>query len=173
MSTFRALTAVGLSSLALLATATLPASAADSGDTVVTFQLKAGTLDIAVNGKAPLDSDVAGSTSIRGQLGDSTVTDARGDTVGWTVQASTTDFTGSTGTTSEGVVYDVGEVKQSGDAKLKVQTDVALFPKPQIVLSSVEEQGNNTASWNPTLTVALPSNSLTGDYAGTITTSVI
>lgn len=33
--------------------------------------------------------------------------------------------------------------------------------------------GNNTATWNPTLTVTLPSSSTMGNYTGTITTSLL
>jgi hypothetical protein len=32
--------------------------------------------------------------------------------------------------------------------------------------------GNNTATWNPTLTVGLPSSALAGNYSGTVNTSV-
>jgi hypothetical protein len=47
---------------------------------------------------------------------------------------------------------------------------LAAAPSPVVTGSSVV--GNNTASWNPMLKVNLPSNSLAGNYSGTITTSV-
>ena len=45
--------------------------------------------------------------------------------------------------------------------------------KPATVLYGVEASGTNTATWNPTLSVSLPSDSLPGTYQGTVTTSVV
>jgi len=40
------------------------------------------------------------------------------------------------------------------------------------VAEGTAAQGNNTATYVPTLTVTLPTTALAGDYAGTVTTSV-
>jgi len=48
----------------------------------------------------------------------------------------------------------------------------ALSATAATLVSGSGVQGNNTASWDPMLTVDLPSNNLAGTYDGTVTTSV-
>jgi hypothetical protein len=164
-----------LGGLALLAANALPASAATSGDTATTFSLTGGSLDVAVAADAALTSGASGAASVSGTLGDVSVTDARGGTAGWTASAAvTTPFahTGG-GTTASGVSYNAGAVTETGDVTATSAGATALTGAAAAVVSATAVTGNNSGSWNPTLTVALPSNALAGDYTGTITTSVV
>jgi hypothetical protein len=175
MSKTRALVAGGIGGVALLAVAALPASAAQSGDTTTTFTLNGGTIDIAVGSSANLPAGSSGQPFVFGQLGPVTVTDNRGNTVSWTASAMTTTFTTNNGfatTTSTSVVYNSGTVNKTGEVTAAGNGNVTLAVAPSAVVTGTSVVGNNTASWDPTLTVNLPSNSLAGSYSGTVTTSV-
>jgi hypothetical protein len=173
MSKTRALIAGGAGAVALLAASALPASAAQSGDTTTTFTLDAGTIDIAVAPSANLPNGMSGQPFVTGQLGPVTVTDNRGGTVGWTTSAASTVFTRSGGgTDSTEVTYDSGVVNQTGDVTTNSSGTKTLTTVATDVVTGTAVTGNNTASWNPTLTVNLPPNSLAGNYSGVVTTSV-
>jgi hypothetical protein len=162
-----------LGGLALLAANALPASAATSGDTITTFSLTGGELAVSVAASAALTNGASGAASVSGTLGSVSVTDARGGTTGWTASAVTTAFahTGG-GTTASGVSYNAGVVTETGDVTATSAGATALTAEAAAVVTASAVTGNNSGSWNPTLTVALPSNALAGDYTGTITTSV-
>lgn len=165
----------GLGALAgsavLLATTASPASAAD-GDTVATFALAGSTLSISVQPTASLTDGAAGASSVSGQLGNVKVTDLRGGTVNWNANASSTRFTSAGGTQSTGVSYTAGAMTTTGNIVISPGTATALTATPTKVAGPTVVIGNNTAQWNPTVTVSLPSDALTGTYTGTITTSV-
>lgn len=161
-----------LGAVALLGTAALPASAAQTGDTVTTFSLEGGTLDIVVAGLAALADGSSGATSVTGSLGPVSVTDGRGGTDGWTASAASTAFTSNTGTSSTGVTYASGAVTESGTSTTASSGTVAVGTVAAPVVVATLVSGNNTAGWAPTLTVTLPTSSLAGDYTGTVTTSV-
>jgi hypothetical protein len=176
MSRTRAFIAGGVGTIALFAAGTLPAFASNSGDTVTTFDLEAGTIDISASATASLPAGDSGQASVSGQLGQVTVTDGRGGTVSWTASAKSTVFTTTNGvatTNSTSVSYNSGTVNKTGDvtaAGTGPQTLSAIAGTAVVNGNAVV--GNNTASWEPTLTVNLPSNSLAGEYEGTVTTSV-
>jgi hypothetical protein len=172
MSRIRAVVAGGIGTVALLVSAALPASAAPSGTTTTTFTLSSGTLDIAVASNASLPGGNSGTTSVSGQIGFVTVTDSRGNILGWTTSAASTPFTGDSGTTSAAVGYSSGTVSKTGTVTVASSGAVALTTTPAPVVAGTSVVGNNTATWNPTLTVTLPPNSLAGTYTGTVTTSV-
>jgi hypothetical protein len=175
MSKTRALLAGGLGGVALLAVGALPASAAQTGDTTTTFTLNGGTIDIAVASSANLPTGNSGQAFVSGQLGPVTVTDNRGNTVSWTASAASTTFTTNNGTattTSTGVTYNSGTVNKTGEVTAAGNGNVPLAAAPSPVVTGTSVVGNNTASWDPTLTVNLPSNSLAGTWSGTVTTSV-
>lgn len=162
---------------AVVATATLatalPASAATSGTTVATFALAGGALNITVAGTATIPGAAAGVASISGPLGTVNVTDQRGGLVGWTASASSTTFTTPAGdTTSSSVTYAPGLPTTSGVAVVVPAVSATLTSTPTTVMSATGVVGGNSASWNPTLTVGLPSSALAGTYTGTVTTSV-
>ena len=66
---FGYLAAAALGAVALLGATALPASAADTGDTTVTFTLAGGSLDITPAAGAALTDDAPGAASVSGSLG--------------------------------------------------------------------------------------------------------
>lgn len=101
------------------------------------------------------------------------MSDARGNKVGWTVSDTSTPFTGPQGSSSTAVSYNSGAVAKTGTitatsagAKTLTATTAAN------VVTGTAAFGNNTASWNPTLTVSLPTDVLADTYTGTVTTSL-
>lgn len=141
---FHVLGGTALGAVALLAAAALPASAAGSGDTVTTFNLAAGTLDITVARDAQLAKDNSGATSVSGSLGEARVTDTRGNTLGWTVSAVSSVFTNTAGTESQAVSYDSGEVATEGTVATKSAGPTELNnEEPRLLVEGVEVKGNN------------------------------
>lgn len=160
------------SAVVLSGIAALPAQAA-TGDTVTTFAVAGGTLSIAVQATADLGTGTTGTASVSGQLGNVSVTDARGGRAGWSAKATSTTFTTGTGNpASTSVSYNAGVITTTGTSVMPPAVPVTLSATPATVVSPTSQIGNNTASWNPTLTVSLPSNALAGSYTGTINTSV-
>lgn len=163
---------VALGAAALVAGTSVPASAA-AGDTVTTFSLAGGSLSVSVQPTAALANGNSGSTSISGQLGAVQVTDNRGGTTPWSAAATSTKFTTGTGNPeSTGVTYNAGTITTTGIVVMPLATNRSLNATPTQVVGPTVITGNNTASWNPTLTVTLPASALTGDYTGTVNTSV-
>jgi len=168
--------------LALMPAAPAPAQAATSGTTTTTFTVTGGSLSITTPASANVGSAAPGS-SFSGQLGAVTVTDARANlSASWTTTASTTDFTTGGGTPAETITK--GNVSYwSGPATANSGT--ATFTPGQatagaaVALSSAVTAfsvsagtGNNSATWNPTLVVSVPSAAVGGGYTGTVTHSV-
>jgi hypothetical protein len=164
---------------ALLAFA-LPARAAD---TTTTFTLAAGALSISAPASSDLGSGSTGAGTLSAQLGTVTVTDSRGALLGtWTASVSSTDFTTGGATANETVAK--GQVTYwSGAATASSGTAVFLPGQAAAVnaqalsvgrtaFSASAIIGNNSASWNPTVTVNVPAAAVAGTYTGTITHSV-
>jgi len=170
----RAIVASAIGALALLAGAVSPAAAAP-GDTVTTFTLGGGTLSIAVQPTAALTNGNAGDVAVTGNLGPVSVADSRGNVLGWTASATSTTFVGGAGsnpTTSTLVVYSAGTITKTGVVPTLGLPAVPLVGVAAPVVTGTVVLGNNTAAWNPTLAVTLPSTSLAGQYTGTVNTSV-
>jgi len=163
----------------LLAVA-LPARAAD---TTTTFTLAAGALSISAPASTGLGTGSTGVGTISAQLGTVTVTDTRGALLGaWTASVSSTDFTTGGATANETVAK--GQVTYwSGAASASSGT--AVFTPGQATSGNAQALsvsrtafsatviiGNNSASWNPTVTVNVPAAAVAGAYTGTITHSV-
>jgi hypothetical protein len=168
-----------LSVFALLAVA-LPARAAD---TTTTFSLAAGALSISAPASSDLGTGSTGSGTLSAQLGGVTVTDTRGALAGtWTATVSSTDFTTGGGTANETIAK--GQVTYwSGTATASSGTAVFLpgqatalnaqdLSAARTAFSASAIVGNNSASWNPTLTVNVPAAAVAGTYTGTVTHSV-
>ncbi|MFY1674789.1 hypothetical protein ACN27G_33445 [Plantactinospora sp. WMMB334] len=173
-------------SAALLAAGLIaaPAAAAPTGDTDVTFEILAGTLDITVPATADLGTGSPDS-AIEGQLGAVTVTDDRAsDDASWTATVTSTDFTTGTGTASETILaseidywsgaatattgngtFTPGQANAGAAAPLDTTTPLTAF-------THAGGTGNNSASWNPTLVVNVPLDNVAGVYTGTVTHSV-
>lgn len=173
-----ATSAFGLGSLMGLAG---PANAAD---TEATFTLTAGSLSVTAPASSALGSVATGTASTTAaQLGTVSVTDNRGANLGtWTASASSSDFTTGGATADETIAkanahYWSGlETASSGTAvflpgqataldKESLSASITAFSASAIV-------GNNSASWDPTFNVDIPSDSVAGEYTGTVTHSV-
>lgn len=171
----RALAVLGTAGL-VTALAAAPASA---GDTTTTFALTGGSLSISEPASKNLGSASTSAGTISGSLGNVTVTDARGSAVAtWTATAASSDFVTGGGGTGEviaksGVSYaaTLGTTTGLNGAFLGSPAGVALS-SPQSVVTGAAV-GNNTAQWNPTVTVTIPATGVVvGTYTGTITHSV-
>jgi hypothetical protein len=161
---------IAAAATALLAGTALPAAA---DDTATTFEIISGPLAFTVQPAADLGPDASGATAISGSLGLVSVTDARGGTAEWAVSAASTAFAGLLGSSSTAVSYSGGVVTETGSITVADGSAVAIGgAAAQVVVPSVLS-GNNTASWNPTLTVTMPTSALADDYSGTVTTSIL
>jgi hypothetical protein len=158
-----------------------PAANADAASTPVTFTLAAGSLSItAPSSTVTLTSSGALSvtgTSVSGQLGTTTVSDARGTVAhSVTVTMSASDFalSGGGGT--------IANTNATGYSGLATPTGVAV-PVPtasgqalsgagSTILTLTGVLGAGGATYNPTVSVAVPANALAGTYTGTVTQTV-
>ncbi len=160
-----------------------PAVAAPSADTVVTFDITAGTLDITAPPTASLPDGVSGGT-ITGQIGPVTVTDGRSSaTPTWSVNVTSTDFTSGGGGT--GLTIPAGDVDYWSGAATATTGDGTFTPGQATALLAVPLDnttpitafshsggtGDNSATWNPTLIVNVPLSAIAGTYSGTVTHS--
>ncbi|MFI7603681.1 hypothetical protein ACIBTV_00975 [Micromonospora sp. NPDC049366] len=174
----------GAAAAALVAALAGPAAAAPTIETDATFEVTAGTLDVTAPATADLGSGGSG-TAIVGQLGDVTVADTRAsDDASWTASVTATVFqTGggsppetvlpeeidywsgpATATTGTGT-FTPGQLTSGDAAPLSSGTPLTAF-------GHGGGTGNNSATWNPTLVVNVPLDSIAGEYAGTVTHSV-
>jgi hypothetical protein len=157
------------------------APAAQAADTSTTFVLSsAGGLSISVPASTALSAGTATNAgTLSAQLGAVSVTDARGGLLGaWTASVTTTDFTTGTATADETIAND--NVSYTAGAATAT-TGVGVFTPGQLVPASLADPvtafagtaliGNNSATWNPTITITIPASAVTGTYAGTITHS--
>ncbi len=149
---------------------------ASDPDTTVTFAVTSGALTITAPTAADLGSGAPGTT-ISGALGSVTVTDNRALlSASWTATASPTSFTTGSGTTPETIPatdagYAPGPLTTTGTITATPHT-ITLSGSPQAVVSRTAGTGNNTASWDPTVSVAVPASAVFGTYTGTIAHSV-
>jgi|tagenome__1003787_1003787.scaffolds.fasta_scaffold20099031_1 hypothetical protein len=158
----------------------VPATAnAASGTTPVTFTLSGGFLTLTVpSATATLAGgalSVTGS-SVTGQLGTTTVSDARGLlTATDTVTMSTTDFSDGAGN----IVPATGNA--TGYSGVATPTGTGL-PVPTLTgqniagtgstILTIAVIGSGGASYNPTVSVTIPAGAVQGTYTGTVTQSV-
>ena len=94
----------------------------------------------------------------------------------WTTTASSTNWTTGGGTPAEtipatDVGYDPGSITTTGTITA-TGTPVTLANTAAPVVAGTAGVGNNTASWNPELSVAVPAAAVGGVYAGTLSESV-
>lgn len=170
--------------LALAAAATAaPAHAATTGGTLTTFVVAGSGLSITVPSNAALTPSGVPGGSITGAMGPVNVTDGRGLlTAAWTTTVSSTAFTTGGGTAPETVPASAVSY-WSGPAT--ATTGVGVFTPGQLTailaqtLASSRTAftlalgvGNNSATWDPSLIVAVPAAAVVGTYTGTVTHSV-
>ena len=164
--------------LALLPLAFALPALADGGGTVASIVVLGGSLVITVPDSvltlAHGFSSVNGS-SLSGLLGQVQVSDARGASAGagWIVSVSSTAFAPLAGPSiaAAAVGYLTGPITTIGTATVTANNPASLATLVHAVTATAIS-GQNSATWNPTITVGLPGSTAAGDYTGTITHSV-
>ncbi|MEU4234539.1 hypothetical protein AB0F17_60565 [Nonomuraea sp. NPDC026600] len=159
----------------LAATTALPALA---DDTTVTFTITGGTLTINAPASSNLGSVVSGTASVSGQMGAVTVTDDRGGLSStWSATVTSTDFTTGGATAPEtipniNVSYSPGAATNTTGTGTFTPGPGGIVNVPRVAFTGADLVGDNTATWNPTLTVTIPAGKVAGVYTGTVTHSV-
>jgi hypothetical protein len=157
---------------------TTSASADTTGGTPATMTVLGGSLSITVP-TATADLGSAANTvqgsSISGPLGIVQVDDARSAIAGsgWIVTVISTAFTPPAGPTLAAslVGYVAGTITKVGTATYTADNPVALTAVvPAVTATGIT--GDNSATWNPTISVAVPGGTAAGVYTATITHSV-
>jgi hypothetical protein len=171
--------APGIASAATAAPAVLAHSSSPSaGDpgTTVTFTVTSGALSMTAPVSAAIGSGAPGTT-ITGALGAVTVTDDRALlSASWTVTASSTDWTTGGATSAEtipatDVGYDPGSITTTGTITA-TGTAITLANTAAAVVTGTDGIGNDTATWNPAIAVAVPSAAVGGTYTALLSQSV-
>lgn len=151
-------------------------------DTTVTFSVNVGGLTMTAPASADLGSGDPGTTitgTLAGTSGQNVVvTDLRATLGGtWTATASSTDWTTGTGATLSTIpvadaTYDPGTITVTGTSNAATEGHIiTLSGTPQDVVTATVT-GNNTATWDPTIAVAVPDAAVGGAYTATLTQSV-
>ena len=172
---------------AVLAYSSSP-SASDP-DTTVTFTVTVGALSLTAPDTVNLGSGAPGTT-ITGVLGGGApgpsvvVTDDRALlTASWTATASASNWTTGTATPAEAIPvtdvgYTVGPITTTGTITATATNRPAgtaagdLSGAPQAVVTGTAGVGDNTAGWDPAISVAVPASAVGGIYTGMLTQSV-
>jgi len=160
-----------------------PSAHAAPGDTIATFTITGGALNISVPSSTVNLGSVGTGQAAGGPwaLGATTVTDTRGALIAtWTVTVTSTDFNntttgGSTAAekvTAPNVLYTSGAATATTGLGAFVPGTTAGSGGTGIGAAHASAAGNNSATWNPTLTFTLLSSQVAGVYSGTINQSV-
>lgn len=159
-----------------VATFAAPAFAATGppAATPVTVEVTGGDLDIS----APVGSVDLGSVSgsvttqtVNHALGAVMVTDLRAGILGWVTSAGSTAFTGAGAIPASAMAYVPGVATTTGITAV-VPTSLISMATPGTVQTAVAT-GDNTATWNPSITVTIPAGAVAGTYNAAITHSVL
>jgi hypothetical protein len=164
-------TAVGMLTLGMA----LPASADTTGATIT---VTAGFLSITVPtdaGNLGTGANVVGGETISGHLGVVEVRDARSAAAGsgWVASVISTAFTPPTTTAiaASAVSYIAGPITKVGTA-VYTANDPGNLTGVVAAVTATAITGDNSATWNPTINVAVPGGFAAGVYSATITHSV-
>jgi hypothetical protein len=157
----------------------VPASAADTGSTTATITLAAGVISITVPvtaGNLGTRSNTVGGGVISGPLGQVQVSDARTAAAGsgWVTSVISTAFTPAAGPAipASAVGYTAGTITKVGTATYTANDPTDLTASvPAVTATGIT--GDNSATWNPTISVTVPGGMAPGVYSATITHSVI
>jgi hypothetical protein len=155
----------------------LPASA--DGPTTATITVLGGALVITVPpaaGNLGTAQNTVGGSTISGPLGMVQVLDARLAAAGsgWVASVISTAFTPPAGPAiaASAVSYSAGTITKVGTATYTANNPTSLTAvAPAITATGIT--GDNSAAWNPTITVAVPGGLAAGVYSATITHSVL
>ncbi|GIJ22709.1 hypothetical protein [Micromonospora lutea] len=158
-------------------------------ETTTTFDVTAGDLEITVPDTADLANDGTPGGYAYGSLGAVTVTDARASlTPTWTVTVAGADFTtgGATApeTISTGDIYyfSGNATTTEGDGTFTPGQPGVFAPPPPAAGTTIDGtptafshtggSGNNSATWEPSLTAEIGLSKVAGTYTGTISHTV-
>ncbi|MCB8913380.1 hypothetical protein KUG88_25000 [Rhodococcus rhodochrous] len=152
-------------------------STAQASPTPVSITVEAGSLSIS----APTvmvdlgTMSTADHTVISGSLGSVDVVDERNAATDgqWVASVVATDFTNSSGGVipAAAIDYRVGQISHSGSGTFTA-LDPSGLSTTRPVVRGTDLAGPNSASWSPTITVSVPSESMAGTYTASITHSV-
>jgi uncharacterized repeat protein (TIGR01451 family) len=143
----------------------------------VTVAIVTGFLSITTPSSADLGTAAAGGTASAG-LGIVQVTDDRASLAGWTATVSSTNLTTGKGTAAETIpaheiLYSItGFASTTGSATFTRTPGTNLSTALQAVAQATNVNGDNSATWNPLIQVAVPSGAVAGTYSAIITHSV-
>jgi hypothetical protein len=164
--------AAGLLSLGIA----LPASA---DTTTASVTVTGGTLTISAPAAAGSLGSIANSVSggtISGTLGQVQVNDARSAGAGasWVASVISTAFTPSAGPTiaASFVSYTAGTITKVGTATYTANNPLNLTGVSAAV-TATGITGDNSATWTPTINVAVPGGTVATTYSAIITHSVV
>ena len=173
---------IGLASaaalIAVLTVTATPALAATTGGTSASFTLTGGTLSITVP-TAPVSfgstPEAVSAQVVSGSLGQVQVNDARDAAAGagWVATVISAAFTPSGGPAiaASAISYSAGAITKVGTATYTANNPVDLTGVVAVVTAS-GITGDNSATWNPTISIAVPGGMAAGVYIAVITHSV-
>lgn len=147
--------------------------------TTATITIEGGTLQIsAPTGSVDLGSlvNTVGGGTISGSLGEVQVSDARSAAAGsgWVASVISSAFTPPAGPAiaASAVGYTAGTITKVGTATYTANDPGNLTGvSPSVTATGIT--GDNSATWNPTINVAVPGGMAAGVYSATITHSVL
>jgi hypothetical protein len=155
----------------------LPASAGP-GDTTATVTITGGSLSITVPttaGNLGTRANTVLQGTVSGALGTVQVNDARSAAAGsgWVATVISTAFTPPAGPTIGAalVSYSAGPIAKVGTATFMANDPGDLTGVlPAVTATGIT--GDNSATWNPTITITIAGGKAAGVYSGVITHSV-
>ncbi|MDP9302293.1 MAG: hypothetical protein M3P43_15595 [Actinomycetota bacterium] len=170
---------VSLSGTALLALGIVLPTSAAADVTTATVTVQGGSLSISAPATAgnlgSQHNSVAGEI-ISGPLGQVQVDDARSAVAGstWVASVISSAFTPPAGPAigASAVGYTAGAITKVGTATYTANDPGNLTGvSPAVTATGIT--GDNSATWNPTITVTVPGGMAAGIYSATITHSVV
>jgi hypothetical protein len=155
------------------------AAPAFAAPTTATVTITGGALSITVPpdaGNLGTRTNTVQGGTISGSLGQVQVDDARSAAAGsgWVVSVISTAFTPSSGPTIGATLigYVAGPITKVGTATYTANDPPDLTGvSPAVTATGIT--GDNSATWNPTINVAVAGGKAAGVYSGTITHSIV
>lgn len=168
-----------LASLILGVLVNLPAAPASADPTVATVTLVEAGLSITTTANAAnlgSRTTIESGGPISGSLGQVQVDDTRNAAAGsgWVASIISTAFTPPAGPAipASAVSYVAGSITKVGTATYTADDPANLTDTaPAVIATAIT--GDNSATWNPTITVTVPGGMAAGVYSATITHSVV
>jgi hypothetical protein len=166
-----------VATLALLAAGAASPASADT--TAATVTVPGGSLSISAPanaGNLGTRANTVASGTVSGSLGQVQVLDARSPVAGsgWVASVISTAFTPPTGPAiaASAVGYTAGSITKVGTAVYTANDPGDLTGvSPAVTATAIT--GDNSATWNPTISVLVPGGMAAGVYSATITHSVV